>query len=643
MKISLEWLRDYVDYQDTVESLEEILTGAGFPVEQRERIGDDWMLDVEITSNRPDCLGHIGLAREVATVTGAAFKLPAVDFTEHGVPAAERMSVENQAETLSRRYTARLIDDVNVGPAPDWMARRLETIGLRPINNVVDITNYVMMEIGQPLHSFDFARLAGGRIVVRQARPGEKTETIDHSQIELNETMLVIADAAETVAVAGIMGGLASEVGENTRCVLLESAHFDPLSIRRTSRTLSLGSESSFRFERNVDIVAVEWASRRAAGLLAEFAGGKIAPGVVDIWPAGRQSRQVELRLGRLKSLIGIDIEKDRVMTILGRLGFEPQLNEIDIVRCSVPSWRSDVYREVDLIEEVIRIHGYGHVPTEKKIHIDVKTRDTNQRGRRNIAAVLNGCGFFETINVSFEGDESVSLFAEDGFEPLRVKDVSRKSNNALRHTLLPSLLTVRRRNKDAGNGRCDIYEISHVQRPDDGQQLPQEKTVVGILTDGDFQELRGVVEAIVSSLDSSAVLKCASADVLWAAQGAGAEFTLNGKSLGWAGRPAENIKKAFDLEDDLCLAELDFDRLIELEGAIPQLKQLMRFPPITRDLSLVLDEAVSWAQIERTILAERLEHLQELNFVEIYRGKGIDPGKKSLTLSMSFRCAEST
>jgi len=644
MKISLEWLKEYVDYNGSVEQLEEIFTNVGFPVEGRQQVGEDWMLDVEVTSNRPDCLGHIGLAREVSAVTGAAFRLPDVSFAEQGRDVREWTSVQNDTPQYCGRYTARIIDGVQTKLSPDWMRRRLETIGLRGINNVVDITNYVLMEIGQPLHSFDFARLREGRVVVRLAQAGEQMEMIDHSKIELKEDMLVIADAAAPVALAGVMGGLASEVGSETKTVLLESAHFAPLKIRRASRALTLASESSFRFERNVDMEMVEWASRRAAALLAELAGGKVAPGVIDVSPGADGRADVQIRMSRLKKLVGIDYDSEYVLGLFDRLGLKPRYDGNDVITCTIPSWRGDLTREVDLIEEVVRIHGYGHVPTEPKIHITVKIADDHQRTRNKVATLLNGCGFFETINVSFVEDQYLKLFAEEDFEPVRVKDLSRRSNNALRASLLGSLVHTRKRNQDTGNGRCDFYEIAAVHRPtDSGGELPQETIKLGLITDGDFRYLRGVIEAVVGGLDRTAQLKYAPAKVLWAEDGTGAELMINGQVIGQTGKACEKIIEVFDLNNDVCLTEIDFNYLVQLEGRTARLEPIMRFPAVTRDLSLILNEQVSWAQIEQTILSERIEDLRELQFVGIYRGAGVEQGRKSLTLSMVFRRADET
>jgi len=643
MKISLEWLREYVDYQGDAKRLGEMLTNAGLAVENLEQEGGDWVLDVEVTSNRSDCLGHIGIAREVAAITGEEFHLPPVEYHPQGREVNQWTSVTNAAPELCGRYTARIIDGVKIGPSPDWLRRRLEAIGLRSINNVVDITNYVLMEIGQPLHSFDYDRLKEGRIEVRVARPGEQMVMIDHSKIELNNQVLVIADGADPAALAGVMGGLASEVSDDTKTILLESAHFNPLSIRRTARALTLGSESSYRFERNVDMVMVDWASRRAAALLEQLAGGKVAPGVIDIWPGKKPATEVQLRLSRMKVLLGITIDRQFVLTVLERLGFAPKSDNDDVIKCTVPSWRSDVSREADLIEEVIRIYGYGHIPTEKKIHLTVKTADSFQRTRQKVTNALNSCGYFETINVSFVEDKYLTLFAGEDFEPVRVLDMTRKSNNALRQSLLPSLLLARKNNQDAGNDHCNIYELAVVYQPDKTGRLPQEAIMIGMLSDDDFRHLRGVIEAIISSLNKNIKLTCQPEQIPWAREGTGAKLSLNGQVLGYAGQAGKPIIELFDLKQDEYLAQINFSELKKLEGQTIQYRPIGRFPGIKRDLSLVLEEGIAWQEIQQAIQKIGIADLRQVQFVDIYRGQGIEAGKKSMTFSLEFRRDQET
>ncbi len=639
MKISYEWLQQYVEYTDGPEKLGEIFTQVGFPVEDIQQVGDDWMLDVEVTSNRADCLGHIGLAREVAAVTGAKLTIPSVDFNESGKDVSSLTHVENQSDELCRRYTARLIEDVKVGSAPDWMVKRLETLGMRSVNNVVDITNYVLMEIGQPLHTFDFDKLEDKKIVIRLAQKGEKMVSIDQSNLTLTEKMLVIADGKNPVALAGVMGGLDSEVSDQTSNILLESAWFDPLTVRNASRQLTLASESSYRFERNVSQVLVEWGSRRAASLLAELAGGSVASGFIDVWKSTHQEQTVDLRLARLKKVLGIEIDPKRVMQIFEVLGFEPNLDDQQVIRCKVPVWRNDITMEADLIEEVIRIHGFEHIPTEESIHIKVKREDDFQKTRLKVTNAIKGCGFFETINVSFIEDKFWPLFSEKGFDPVRVNEFTRKVDNALRQSLLPSILKVRKHNQDAGNLNCHFYELAATHRRDGKGTKVNEIISLGCCSDHGLRELRGVIEAVVKKCNGQASVTFQPADVVWAKEGCGANILVNGQVVGQAGQASEKVLSTFDLEKPVSLAEIQFNHLIELvKSAIATLTPLMKFPGITRDLSLVLDDNVAWADIAETIQSQSIDEMQSVDFVDIYRGKGVDKGKKSLTLSMHFR-----
>jgi len=402
-----------------------------------------------------------------------------------------------------------------------------------------------------------------------------------------------------------------------------------------------MGSESSFRFERNVDQIMLEWASRRAASLLEQHARGKVAPGVVDAWPVKPEPKTASMRLSRLKLLLGIDIEKNTVSTILTRLGFAPKDNS-DTIACTIPSWRNDVEREVDLIEEVIRIHGFGHIPTEQKIHITVTTTDAYQRCRQRVTNTLHGCGYFETISVGFIDDKFGSVFAEPGFAPVRIRDESRK-DNALRHSLLPSLMLVQKRNQDSGNEAGNFYELAAAHRPGENK-LPQETILLSLVTAGEFRALRGVLEAVVATVDKRATFRCEPTEVIWAEPGTGAKVMMNEVCLGTAGKVRKEILNQYDLQTNACAAELDFTELVVRQSTgAAQMQQLMRFPGITRDLSLVLSESVRWSEIDAVIRSLSIGDLRDVNFVDIYRGKGVDAGKKSLTLSMEFRREQET
>jgi len=519
MKISLDWLSDYIKIDKSAEEIAEILSDLGFPCEGIEKLEDDAVIDIEITSNRGDCLGYIGVARELAAATGEKLIMPKVELDESDKDATEFAGVQIDEPDLCGRYTARVIEGVKVGPSPEWLRKRLEAIGMRSVSNVVDATNYAMMETGQPPHAFDYDKITEGKIIVRKAKPGERIVSIDGTQCDLDPEMLVITDPNGPVAVAGVMGGLDTEVGEKTTRILLEDAHFDPVCVRTTSRKLGLPSEAAFRFERTVDIEKVDWASKRTVQLMIQVGGGKVAKGVVDVYPKKPEQKTVTLRLPRLNKLLGIEIPAEEAMKILSALDFGPELKD-SLIICTVPSWRSDVYREVDLIEEVARVHGFSKVPTESKIEIEVVPADPHQKLAESIRTYLNACGFYETINVTFVDDSIAGLFSEAGTKGhLSVRDELRKSANLLRQSLIGSLLGVLKTNVNAKNLPCRIYEIADTFVPAESQggELPIQKTKIALVCDGDFRDLRGVIEGLINSIGRNAQIDFAPVDLVWA------------------------------------------------------------------------------------------------------------------------------
>jgi phenylalanyl-tRNA synthetase beta chain len=643
MKISLDWLRDYIDITLKAEEMAEILSNLGLPCEGIEHLDDDVVIDVEVTSNRGDCLSHIGIARELAAATGKTLRLPEVRVEETSRPASEFVQVEIREPDLCQRYTARVIEGVRIGPSPAWVQKRLEAVGMRSVNNVVDATNYAMMETGQPPHAFDYATIEGHKIIVRKAAPGEQIISIDGTQCVLTPEMLVIADARRPVAVAGIMGGLQTEVGDATTTILLEDAYFDPLCIRTTTRRLALPSEASFRFERIVDLEKIDWASQRTTQLIAEWAGGHVAQGVVDAYPRRYQPREVAMRLSRAGKLLGIEVPTDRAVKILSDLHFEPRLQDSSVA-CTVPTWRSDIDREVDLIEEIARVYGYDRVPTQKQIQIEATAADPRQKLAQAVGAFLNGCGFYETINVDFVDQAVADLFSAGGtLGHLGVRDVARKAGNLLRRTLLASLLGVLKTNVNAKNLPCRIYEIADTFVPTGAKDsLPLERMKIGLVMDGELRLLRGAVEGLVKDLHSAATVEFVPAELPWAQ--AGAHVLVNGRTIGEAGVFSDPIRDRFDLKGLApCGAELDFEELMALGSEPVRVKPIPRFPAIERDLSIVVAEPVSWAQISRAVKDAAPGELEDIRFVGIYRGKSIAPGAKSVTLSLRFRDEDGT
>jgi len=647
MKISMKWLRDYIDISGyTAEQIGSTLSDRGLPIESITPFEDDTVIDVEITSNRGDCLSHIGIARELSAAWGRPLTLPQVEYAESDREASQLVDVKIAEPTLCGRYTARVIEGVKIGPSPEWVQKRLEAVGLRSVNNVVDATNYAMMEHGQPPHAFDYDKIGGKKIIVRKAVAGERIISIDGSKCDLADSMLVIADEKHPVAIAGVMGGLETEVSDTTVNILLEEARFDPVCIRRTSRRLALPSEASYRFERLVDTDNIEWASRRCAQLIMQWAGGQAARGVVDVYPGKVETPTVGMRFSRMNALLGITIPPEKVMAIFQGLGFNPEMKTDDLVVCTIPTWRHDIYREVDLIEEAARCWGYDKIPTERKIHIEAAPKDKRQTLASRLRTVLTGCGFYETVTVSFVEPELAAVFSDLAIEQhLAVQDVNQKSSRILRSTLMASLAGVMRSNYNAGNTACSLFELADTYKPNQAHpdKLPIQRTQIGLVTDGDFRQLRGVIEGIIEAVNAAAKVECKPAEYKWAQ--AGAEVLMDGRRVGGGGGLKADLAKRFDLDraGQVCVAELDFDLLLEAICGSVTVQPIPKFPAICRDLSLIVAEPVKWSDILSTLQTCWPAQLEKVDFVTLYRGKPIPAGQKSVTVSLVFRDDDGT
>lgn len=641
MKISLNWLSDYVDVSAiSAEDLAARLTAIGLCCDAVTPTPTDVVLDLDVTSNRPDCLGHIGVAREVAALLGAGLKLPDLSaIPTVSAKAAELTSVEVLDGDLCPRYTARMLRNVKVGPSPAWMVERLEAVGLRSINNVVDATNYVLLEYSQPLHAFDYEKLAGHRIVVRRGREGEVLVAIDGTRCRLTTDMCIIADADKPVAIAGIMGGLESEIGTATSTVLLESARFDPMTTRRTARALGLMSDASYRFERGVDIVSLDQASLRACQLILQTAGGELAAGVVDAYAKPFASPEVTLRPQRVGAILGMDVPEPAQLDILQRLGLSPRMDG-GVIRCRIPSWRSDLAREIDLVEEVTRLYGYDKLPTGQSVTHPVIGTSAQDQARSEIRDVLAAAGFDEAICHSFLDESEAQLFGYD--RGVQVDPRVRKTNNLLRPTLLPSLLRACKSNQDAGNAGVSLYELAAVFPPGKGQ-LPQEHTELALVSEGDLPQVRGALEKLVERLTGQARLAVEPAEVAALETGSAGKLTLGGKPIGVLGMTSRAAMDYYGLEKPLAVAAAALEPLLAATNLVRKYQPLPRFPAVRRDLSVVVDQAVRWSQLEQAIRACRQGELQELVYVDTYTGKQLPPGKKSVTLSLAYRSDEGT
>ena len=644
MKISCNWLKDYCKHDLSAEKLAESLTNAGLVVDTINPVEDDFCLEVEVTSNRPDCLGFIGVAREVATIVRGKLDIPDVNYGATDEKINDVTSVSIEDKELCQRYTARVIKDVKIGPSPEWLQKKIRSIGLRPVNNIVDITNYILMESGQPLHAFDFDKLSENRIVVRRAKKGETMEAIDGSKCVLTEDMLVIADAQRPVAIAGVMGGKDTEVSDSTRNILLESAFFDPRNVRRVSRKLSLMSDSSYRFERRVDPECVDWASRRAAKMILEIAGGQAVEGVIDQNYLEGNKVSVSLKMSRLNSLLGLKIEKDVAKDILEHLQFKVNAETKDRFRVDVPSFRGDVYREIDLIEEVARIHGYDKIPVKNSIGVKLSQDNEFDKITEKTKNVISGLGFNEVVTDSIVGDSQNrhgTIWSETG--SLKILNPIRQDENLLRKALVHNLLRVKKHNQNYGVEKTDIYELSKVYLPKEDDQLPEEKECLCILGEGGYLALKGVIETMLSHLNISDSLESTHFDFGLFSSEKSAELRLGDSVLGFIGELSREVISDYDFRSKPCVAELDFNVLIDktrLEGSY---RKIPSFPIMSRDFAVVSDEKVTWAEIKGCIDSLKIDYVDEVEFFDVYRGKQIESGRKSIAFRVIFRADDKT
>jgi phenylalanyl-tRNA synthetase beta chain len=651
MLISWNWLKQYVPLTMPPEELEQRLMMAGLNHEETRKVGDDLCIDLEVTSNRPDCLGHIGIAREVSVLWDSALTIPAAHPKEEKTHAEDWISVQIDCPDLCPRYTARVIRDVKVGPSPEWLVKRLATVGIASINNVVDISNYVMMECGQPLHTFDWAKLQGRagdmpEIIVRRPLPGEAIEAIDHKSYRLEPEMCVIADGVRAVAIAGVMGGAATEVTEQTSYILIEAADFDPISVRTTARHLGLHSDSSYRFERRVDPEGIDWASRRCAELILELAGGELAAGSVDVGAKPHKHAPIVFRLAQLKRVLGIDVEPMVVQRILTELGCtslwedEILLGKLEFVP---PTWRRDLTREIDLIEEVARIHGYDKIPEDVSVPMAASSRRRDDRIVAKIRTMLTAAGFDEAMTLSAVDEKSArAVPAWTQGERLRSTTPVIRGADHLRTSLVPSLLAARRTNESVSNPVIELFEIAKIYLPSEG--LPEEWWMLALTSGRSFAEVRGAVEAIVSALAPKLELVTEAADMPLLDRQAAVRWKLDGKLLGYAGQLSSDAVKQSDLRGACIVAELKLAPLVEHAELVPQYSPLPAFPAVTRDLNLVVDESIQWAQIAATARANGGAELEAVEYRDTYRdAERLGAGKKSLLFSILLRSASGT
>jgi phenylalanyl-tRNA synthetase beta chain len=644
MIVSWNWLTQYVRLPMPVETLTERLALTGLNHESTEEVGGDLAIDLEVTSNRSDCLGHLGVAREISVLFDTPLRVPDPRPATSGPPVETLTGVTIEAADLCPRFTARVVTGATIRESPWWLRKRLETLGVRPVSNVVDITNYVMFECGQPLHAYDLDRLAGRRLVVRRARAGENLRAINGKVYELGPDMLAICDAKRPVGLGGVMGGLDTEIGPATRNILIEAAQFDALSIRRTARALGLFSPSSYRFERPIDPEATEWASRRTGELILETAGGILHPGVVDVGTPRPPRAAITLRLDQIPRVLGIPIERAAVERILEALGLAPRGNSATSLTFQPPSWRSDLEREIDLIEEVARVHGYEHIPEDRAVPLTSAPRSARERVEAAVRAALAACGFDEAVTFSLVADELSDAVAPGAaVPPIRVEHSSRKREGALRQSLVLSLLAARRHNEAHGNADAELFEIANVYLPRPGQELPDEPTRLGLVSGRAVLGLKGVVEALLGRLHTAADLDVRPVDIPGLTPGRAAELLLDGTHLGYLGEVDRTRLDALELRGACSAAELELAVLMDRAVLVPQFHPLPPFPTVARDLSLLIDRSLPWSELAGAVAEAAGPTLDGVQFLDTFLGGNVPEGRHSVHFGLRFRHLERT
>jgi phenylalanyl-tRNA synthetase beta chain len=617
----------------------------------------DAVIDWEVTPNRPDWLSHLGIAREMAAVCDCrdSFKFPEVTLTPvAGTDVADLASVEVQAPELCPRYTARVIRNVKIGSSPEWLQQALEAVGLRSINNVVDITNFVLMECGQPLHAFDYDLVAGHKIVVRRAAAGETLKTLDGAEHKLSAENLVIADAEKGVALAGIMGGGNSEISETTTTVLLESAAFDASNIRASSKQLGVRSDSSHRFERGVGLDMVDFAGRRAAALLCELAGGELVDGVIDVYPQPYVAHTVTARFARINQLIGVEIAPEMVADFFERLGLTVVQRDADAITVSIPSFRLDLEREADLIEEVVRLYGLDNIPAAPATaKLGGSMKDDAFYPVEKARAELLGLGLDESITYTLMS-QSVALngtgLAEN--ELFELSNPISAENAILRPSLIPGLVQVLAHNVAHHNHDLRLFEIGRVFNAGE-KGLPEERLQAGLLLCGrphperfgaergqlyDFYDMKGLLTSWLDARGlSGAVCRVASHPGFVAGQCA--EIVVGKRVVAVFGKLAPALVKGMRLKSDAFVALVELDSLLSLASGAGTYEALPQFPATSRDISLVAPLEVTNEQILATIRQMNPKFLESIELTDIFEdAKVLGPGKRGLTYSLTYR-----
>jgi len=607
------------------------------------------VLDFKILANRPDCMSILGLAREARAVLDTQGGEPVLSYQAGGLATSDVLSVEVRDTVRCLRYMACVVRDVKIGPSPKWMRDRLLAAGQRPINNIVDITNYVMLETGHPMHAFDLSKVRDGKIIVRRAKPGEMLTTLDSKKHELTDSMLVIADAENATGLAGIMGGEESEIGDETTSVLFECAAFDRTSIRLTSRALGIRTESSARFEKGVCVENTVEALDRAAMLVNMLACGDVAPGIIDLYPNPAPAREITASAKRMARLMSVDVPAEKMEDILNSLYIDCTLTDDELV-CVPPAWRSDIETEADLAEEVLRLYGYDAIPsTLPRGATMLGERSKKQAFRDRVKEALVGMGFYEALNYSFVSPKWLDAMDFDAgdwrLDPLPIRNPLGEDTSVMRTTLVPSMLAALSTNVNRGNAAGRIFELSTAFKKAGAHQLPVEipTLTLGMYGEGvDFYALRDAVVCLLQRFGIEAKVEPGGEN--WLHPGRRAVVKAGDTALGQLGEVHPDVAARFELENRrIYIAELSIEDMMACEVPVSEVKPLPRFPAVSRDIALVMDEAVGIGSVMETIRRAAGRTLEDVKLFDLYRGAQVGAGKKSAAFSLSFRASDRT
>lgn len=660
MIVSWNWLKSYLPLEMSPSELTERFSLSGLNHESTEAVFDDLAIDLEVTSNRPDCLGHLGVAREAAVLFNLPLTLPDPQPKTSGENISQYASVEIQCPDLCPRYTARLIRGVKVGPSPKWLVERLrnrsgKALEFKSVNNIADITNFVMLENGQPLHAFDFSQVADGKIVVRRSLAGESLLAIDHKTYALNPGMCVIADPQKAIALGGIMGGASTEIDTDTVDVLIEAAEFSPMSIRDTSRQLKLASDASYRFERTVDPAGVDWASRRCCELILQECGGTLCQGVIDVGRSVDSIPALTLRFSEITRILGITVDQAIVARILSALGNVIQSHNATQIQLQPPSWRRDLNREIDLIEEVARIHGYDKIPEDRPVPLAVSSTPAKDVAEGRVRRTLTACGFNEALSPSLVPPELSDLYSPWTDQPSLQSSqamsgvLDTKFWNAagpvscVRRSLIPSLLELRRLNEYRHSESVELFEIAKAYLGNPGE-FPDEPTLIGVCSGRDLLAVKSVIAAVCAGLSRDFVLEVNSLDAPFFAAGKAVQLRWQGAVLGVLGEISPKTQKFMKMRASCVVGELKILPMVQAMQMVPQAQRQSPFPAITRDLNFVVDTAVRWAELEKAVLRSGGPLLERVQYRETFVDTQRDgEGRKRILLTLLIRSNEGT